>query len=165
MVSRKNASSTSEVSLYVWGSGGYPVVHNKAIDNWSGNTKAIFCTASYYSQPVLANVTMPSRNITHVERTGNRTSLTGATGFARTLNGSFFDGIGVGAEFLDSKGNVVGLDFKPSAIPNTNSQLRRSVCPPGDRETTASGHVSWVHESQCCIFYEKSDDIARVCDV
>lgn len=129
---------TSETYLYAWASG------EKTIRNYTTsasppprNITAIFCTASYYSQSVLATLTMPSGGITHVNRTGSRTPFHGASNFAESLNGTFFNDTSTLDQYQDSQGKLVGLGYRPPHPPNQDLQLNRLLCPKSD------GVLSW----------------------
>lgn len=94
---------------------------------------------------------MPFRNITHINHTGINTPFTYAAGFAQTFNGTFFNPSAVPPEYLDSRNYPTDLGFRPTKMPNANSQLRRLLCPNSTgllTESTSGRHL----QSYSCIY-------------
>lgn len=138
----------SDTYLYVWASGADPTWESTpGASPIPRNITALFCMTSYYSQPVLAHVGMPSGEVISVNRTGSRDPFSEVTAFGSVINADFF-AFSIPDQYKDSAGNVVGLGYKPQQLPNVDSRLRRSL---GTRPETLEAYFAQEKVEQMSI--------------
>lgn len=94
------------------------------------NITAIFCTTSYYSQPVMANFMMPSGQVINVTSKGNRTPFPEVNHFEEIINGKLSKA-SIPDEYKED-GEPIAFGYLPDQLPNVNSQLRRWLGPRPD---------------------------------
>lgn len=149
------SSPGSETYMYAWASGeGTEAGQNDGLvpSPPPKNITAIFCTPSYYSQPVSAVLTVPPGDIASINRTGTRTSYNATAGFGQVFSGDYFSLSQVPDEYYDSQDNLVGFGPKPIQMPNADSQLRRQFCPRQDNILIYWESLGRPGQSHSCIY-------------
>lgn len=136
------------------------------------NITAIFCSTHYFSQLVRANFTVPGGEIVHVDRTDSaRSPFLNVLQFEKIITAEF-DIAQIPNKFRNTAGDLVGLGYRPSLIPNIDSQLRRrlgtrptslsrySSIPEGavDLSSNSTVYMDNVHGLQAQILFDRTSD-------
>lgn len=129
----------------------------------SPNITALFCEASYWSQPVQATVEMPSGGILQVQRLGNRTSFHGFN-IPR-----FEELISTGKmapppSDLDPLGRRVNFGYAPTRFPDPVYQLARKY--PNSRNENL-GYIGQLDENSISGFVmarQRNDSLLELMD-
>lgn len=112
--------NSEQTYMYAWVSGPGSTSVNASAANPPTNATALFCTANYYSETVIANFTMPEGQINSVNRTGIRTPFT-----FLNLTGTVFGEYDI---FGDQHSNpIVPFGTQPAQVPNIDTELRRRL--------------------------------------
>lgn len=114
--------------LLAWAAGADPTWDTRGLTSLPTNLTALFCTTSYYSQPVIATFNMPDGKIQSINRIGDRLPFTNTLYFERIIFG-WMDPLPPAADYLDSESSLVGFGYKPDQVPNIDSHLRRRFGP------------------------------------
>lgn len=120
----KSSENGSATNLYGWAKGVDPesVFTNGTFPMYiPRNITAIFCTASYYSEPVRAKFTMPAGEVLEANQTGPRVQFTNLANFEGVISGDFEATVQNGSR--DSSDELVAFGYQPQQLPSVGPQL------------------------------------------
>lgn len=120
------SDSGSYIYVYIWMSGPDPIWESTpGAHPVPQNVTAIFCKASYYSEPVTATIGMPAGEVISVNRTGHRTPFTDLYSILEAIGG-YDRSFKVPSEYISSASQyLLGIGYLPNQLPSVDSQLRR----------------------------------------
>lgn len=113
----------SEVYLFGWASGVSSPGPFKDSAPRPTNITALFCTTSYYSQPVTMVLGSGSGNITNITRLDVRERFVNRPNFDNIINGEI-DAVSTPTNAKNSAGDLFGLGYLPGQWPNVDTKLQ-----------------------------------------